>query len=95
MGVVTWIVLGLIAGVIADKRNHANGPDGVVAAMAVAVSGALLGGFIGAAAGLGDVAQAFDVGTAVVAAFVAVLMLTVYALILRDDADRRPPMPPR
>lgn len=43
MGVIAWIVLGLVVGLIADKIMHR--PHGVVIMTLIGIAGALLGGW--------------------------------------------------
>ena len=52
MGILLWIVFGLIAGVVA--KFVMPGPDsgGIVLTILLGVAGAVVGGFIGTAAGL-------------------------------------------
>lgn len=44
MGVIAWIVLGLVVGLIADKIMHS--PHGVVITTLIGIGGALLGGWV-------------------------------------------------
>jgi uncharacterized membrane protein YeaQ/YmgE (transglycosylase-associated protein family) len=43
MGVIAWIVLGLVAGLIADKIMHT--AHGIVVTTLIGIAGALLGGW--------------------------------------------------
>jgi len=54
MGIIGWIVLGLIAGAIAKAIMPGNDPGGLIITLLLGVVGALLGGFIGS--------RLFDVG---------------------------------
>jgi uncharacterized membrane protein YeaQ/YmgE (transglycosylase-associated protein family) len=45
MGIITWLILGLIAGFIASKIVHHQG-QGAVRDVLIGIGGALLGGFI-------------------------------------------------
>ena len=44
MGVIAWIVLGLVAGLIADKIMHS--PHGIIVTTLIGIAGALLGGWV-------------------------------------------------
>ena len=51
MGVIGWIVFGLIVGVIAKLVMPGRDPGGIVVTMVLGIAGALLGGWIGQALG--------------------------------------------
>jgi uncharacterized membrane protein YeaQ/YmgE (transglycosylase-associated protein family) len=53
MGLVGWIVLGLIAGVIAQFL--VGGGYGIIGSIIIGIIGAVVGGFIASALGFGDV----------------------------------------
>ena len=52
MGILGWIVFGLIVGAIAKLLMPGRDPGGIIVTMVLGVVGALLGGFIGRALGL-------------------------------------------
>ena len=85
MGILSWLVLGLIAGAIARWIMPGEGPQGILITAVIGVAGAFLGGWIGAGLGLGSV-RGFDLVSlflAIVGA--AVLLLLYHALQGRDD----------
>src|SRR5256885_15319775 len=47
MGILAWIVLGLIAGAIAKAIMPGNDPGGIVVTMIIGIVGAFIGGFLG------------------------------------------------
>ena len=47
MGILAWIVLGLIAGAIAKAIMPGNDPGGIIVTMVIGIIGALIGGFLG------------------------------------------------
>jgi uncharacterized membrane protein YeaQ/YmgE (transglycosylase-associated protein family) len=51
VGVLGWIVFGLIVGVLAKLLMPGRDPGGIIVTMALGIAGALLGGFIGQALG--------------------------------------------
>ena len=51
MGVIAWIVLGLIAGAIAKAIMPGKDPGGVIVTMLLGVAGSLIAGFLGRALG--------------------------------------------
>ena len=51
MGILAWVVLGLIAGAIAKAIMPGNDPGGIIVTMLIGIIGALMGGWIGRAVG--------------------------------------------
>jgi uncharacterized membrane protein YeaQ/YmgE (transglycosylase-associated protein family) len=49
LGVIGWIVFGLIVGAVAKLLMPGRDPGGIIVTMALGIVGALLGGFIGRA----------------------------------------------
>ena len=76
MGIIAWIVLGAIAGFIANLI--AGGGEGVIMTIVLGIVGALVGGFIaGSVLGVADV-TGLNLESIVVAVFGAVLVLVVW-----------------
>lgn len=50
-GVIAWIVFGLIVGAIAKLLMPGRDPGGFIVTMLLGIAGALVGGFLGRAAG--------------------------------------------
>ena len=77
MGIIAWIVLGLIAGAIAKLLMPGNDPGGLIVTILIGIVGAVIGGFIGTRLGFGDV-TGFDlrsIGIAILGALVLLLGL--------------------
>ena len=86
MGVLSWIILGFVAGAIAKALHRGNEPTGLLATMFVGVLGALLGGFVASAVGIGSVSGFFSLGTWLIAIVGAFVLLAVYdAITSRSD----------
>src|SRR5687768_311016 len=51
MGILAWIVFGLVVGIIAKLVTPGRDPGGFIVTMLLGIAGALLGGFIGRAMG--------------------------------------------
>ena len=84
MGILSWIVLGLIAGAIARWVMPGKGPKGILVTMVIGIVGAFLGGFIGTALGMGSV-DGFDLRSLFLSVVGAVALLLGYrALASRD-----------
>jgi uncharacterized membrane protein YeaQ/YmgE (transglycosylase-associated protein family) len=51
IGVLGWILFGLIVGIVAKLLMPGRDPGGFIVTMALGIAGALLGGFLGRAVG--------------------------------------------
>ena len=80
MGIFAWIIFGLIAGAIAKLLMPGKDPGGFFVTILIGIAGALVGGYIGTALGLGAV-TGFDLGSFVTAILGAVLLLFVYRVV--------------
>ena len=80
MGILAWIVFGLIAGVIAKLIMPGKDPGGFIITILLGVAGALVGGFIGSALGFGGV-EGFDFGSFLIAVLGAILLLVIYRMM--------------
>jgi uncharacterized membrane protein YeaQ/YmgE (transglycosylase-associated protein family) len=77
-GLVTWIVLGLVAGLLAKWLMPGRDPGGIVITILLGIGGALLGGFIGSRLlGIGDI-TGFDLRSVAIAVGGACLLLLGY-----------------
>jgi uncharacterized membrane protein YeaQ/YmgE (transglycosylase-associated protein family) len=88
MGIIGWIVLGLLAGLIAKAIMPGNDPGGFVVAAVVGVFGALLGGFVARSLGVGDVDEFFDISTWLCAIGGSLVLLAVYRLVVSRQGGR-------
>ncbi|MFI9005982.1 GlsB/YeaQ/YmgE family stress response membrane protein [Actinosynnema sp. NPDC053489] len=81
MGILGWIVLGLIAGAIAKAIMPGKDPGGIVITMLLGIVGAILGGFIGRAIFGTDIGSFFDLSTWLLAILGSVVVLAIYHLV--------------
>lgn len=77
MGLLSWIVFGLVAGIIAKFLMPGRDGGGIVITIVLGVVGAVVGGFIATALGLGDV-TGFNVRSFIIAVGGAILVLLLY-----------------
>lgn len=85
MGIIGWLVLGLLAGMIAKAIMPGDDPGGIIVTTVIGIVGALIGGFIASAVGIGDLDEFFDIGTWLIAILGSLLLLAAY----RAFAGRR------
>jgi uncharacterized membrane protein YeaQ/YmgE (transglycosylase-associated protein family) len=74
MGLLSWILLGLIAGVIADFLM--GGGFGLIGSIILGIVGAVVGGYLASLAGVGDV-TGLNIGSIVIAVIGACIVLFV------------------
>jgi uncharacterized membrane protein YeaQ/YmgE (transglycosylase-associated protein family) len=74
MGILSWILLGLLVGALAKWLMPGDDPGGMLITMLLGIAGALVGGFLGSLIGLGDVAG-FDPRSLLLAIGGAMLLL--------------------
>jgi uncharacterized membrane protein YeaQ/YmgE (transglycosylase-associated protein family) len=85
MGLISWIVIGAIAGLVARRMVPGPDPGRFIVTVILGIAGASLGGFtMGVLVGSGT--TSFDVWTMLVATLGAVMSLYLYGLIVRRTA---------
>ncbi len=77
MGIISWIIFGLIAGFLAKMIMPGKGPGGCIVTIVLGILGAMVGGFIGVQIGWGSV-KGFDLRSFGLAVAGALLLLFVY-----------------
>jgi uncharacterized membrane protein YeaQ/YmgE (transglycosylase-associated protein family) len=80
MGIISWIFMGLIVGVLAKWIMPGEDPGGIFVTILIGIAGAFLGGFIGSFIGLGSV-SGFDLISLALAVGGALLLLYGYRLL--------------
>ncbi|REK27960.1 MAG: GlsB/YeaQ/YmgE family stress response membrane protein [Planctomycetota bacterium] len=82
MGILSWAVFGLIAGVLAKWILPGKDPGGILITILLGIGGAVVGGFIGTQLGFGDV-TGFNLKSFLVAVGGALLLLLGYRMITK------------
>jgi uncharacterized membrane protein YeaQ/YmgE (transglycosylase-associated protein family) len=82
MGIISLVVVGLIAGLLAKWIVPGSGPAGFIVTALIGMAGASLGGFIVRLLG-GSGATGFNVWSVVVATLGAIVLLLLFGLIAR------------
>ena len=83
MGIIAFIVLGLLAGVIAKAIMPGDDPGGIIITALIGIVGALVGGFIAAAVfGADPLDEFFDISTWLTAVLGAIVLLVIYRIVL-------------
>jgi uncharacterized membrane protein YeaQ/YmgE (transglycosylase-associated protein family) len=82
MGILSWIIMGLIVGVVAKLIMPGDDPGGFIVTILLGIAGALLGGFVGNFFQLGDV-TGFNMVSLLLALGGSLILLILYRLIVR------------
>ena len=82
MGILGWIILGLLAGIIAKALLPGNDPGGFIITTIIGIVGAILGGWlIGSIFNSDPLDEFFDFTTWLTAIFGAVVLLVIYRMV--------------
>lgn len=79
MGILSWIIMGLIVGALAKFIMPGKDPGGIIITILIGIAGAFLGGYIGSLLGLGEV-TGFNFMSILLAIVGALILLFVYRL---------------
>jgi uncharacterized membrane protein YeaQ/YmgE (transglycosylase-associated protein family) len=77
MGFISWILLGLVVGVLAKWILPGKDPGGLIVTILIGIAGAVVGGYLATLLGLGAV-TGFNLGSLAIAVVGAILLLLVY-----------------
>ncbi|MGE5594416.1 MAG: GlsB/YeaQ/YmgE family stress response membrane protein [Hyphomicrobiales bacterium] len=91
MGILAWLLFGLIAGAIAQIILPGDDPGGsgalgILITIVIGIVGAFIGGLIGSALGFGGVTD-FDIGSMLIAILGAIILLIAWRLIARNTVE--------
>lgn len=82
MGIIAFIVLGLLAGIIAKAILPGKDPGGIIVTAIIGIVGALIGGFLaGALFDADPLDEFFDISTWLTAIVGAIILLVLYRMI--------------
>jgi uncharacterized membrane protein YeaQ/YmgE (transglycosylase-associated protein family) len=83
MGIIAFIILGLLAGIIAKAILPGDDPGGIIVTTLIGIAGALIGGFLAAALfGAHPLDEFFDISTWLTAIVGAIVLLLVYRMVV-------------
>jgi len=90
MGIIGWVLLGLVAGALAKALLPGDDPGGFIVTAIIGIVGALIGGFIAQAIGFGDpIDEFFDLSTWVAAIIGSIGLLLIYRAVVGRGRDHR------
>lgn len=83
MSIIAWIVLGLIAGIIAKFLYPGPDPGGFFLTIVIGIVGALIGGFLSTAMGFGDV-SGVNLPSLLIAVLGSLILLILFRMMRRN-----------
>ena len=89
MGILGWIVLGLVAGAIAKLIMPGNDPGGFIVTILLGIIGAVIGGFIGSRIFGRGLETFWNLQTWIVAIIGSLILLIIYRLAVGRRAVSR------
>lgn len=85
MGIIAWIILGLIAGALAKLVMPGRDPGGIIITIVLGIVGAFIGGLVwNLITGQGGV-SGLNIGSILIAVLGAVILLAIYRMIVRPE----------
>jgi uncharacterized membrane protein YeaQ/YmgE (transglycosylase-associated protein family) len=83
MGILSWILFGLVIGIIAKLLMPGRDPGGFIVTILLGIAGALLGGFIGRAMGFYGPNESAGW---IISILGAIILLALYRMMVRRRA---------
>ncbi|MFF3728124.1 GlsB/YeaQ/YmgE family stress response membrane protein [Streptomyces erythrochromogenes] len=89
MGIIAWILIGLLAGIIAKLLLPGKDPGGLIITTLIGIAGGLLGGWLGKIIfGVESIDGFFDLSTWIAAIVGSLILLILYRLLTRGRHHR-------
>ncbi|MFE7649210.1 GlsB/YeaQ/YmgE family stress response membrane protein [Streptomyces phaeoluteigriseus] len=90
MGIIAWILIGLLAGAIAKMLLPGKDPGGIIITMLIGVVGGLLGGWLGKVIfGVDSIDGFFDLSTWIAAIVGSLILLLLYRVVSGNKRTHR------
>ncbi|HAR8976071.1 TPA: GlsB/YeaQ/YmgE family stress response membrane protein [Salmonella enterica] len=83
MGIIAWIIFGLIAGVIAKLLMPGRDGGGFILTCILGIVGAVVGGWLATMSGIGGSISGFNLHSFLVAVVGAIVVLVIFRLLRR------------
>ena len=88
MGILSWIIVGLVAGILAGFFVRGDEGLGVIGRILLGIVGAIVGGFIAGAVTGGDYITGINITTIIVATIGAVVVVLLYNALVGRRGTR-------
>ncbi|HZS49077.1 MAG TPA: GlsB/YeaQ/YmgE family stress response membrane protein [Blastocatellia bacterium] len=86
MGILGWIVFGLIIGIIAKLLMPGRDPGGFIVTIIIGIVGSVIGGYIGEWLGMYQTTNGIPAGGWVMSIIGAIILLVIYRLLFRRSS---------
>lgn len=83
MGILAWIIFGLIVGAIAKFIMPGTQGGGWLITIILGIVGAMVGGFLAGVLGIGDDGNPWDIGTIAISVLGAIVVLWIYGMLTK------------
>lgn len=80
MGILSWIAMGLVVGILAKFILPGKDPGGMIITILIGIAGSFVGGYVGSFMGFGSV-TGFNVESLLLAVGGAVILLILYRIV--------------
>ncbi|MER3421748.1 MAG: GlsB/YeaQ/YmgE family stress response membrane protein [Chloroflexota bacterium] len=87
MGILAWIVLGLIAGALAKLLMPGSDPGGIIVTILLGIGGAIVGGFLWSLLTGNPGVTELSLGSILIATLGAIVLLVLYRLVMGRRAS--------
>ena len=81
MGILTWIIIGLVAGLLGKLIMPGDDPGGIIVTILLGIVGAFVGGFVVNLFG-GAGVTGFNIWSVLVATLGAIILLAIYRAVV-------------
>ena len=82
MGILTWIIIGLIAGALGKLIMPGDDPGGIIVTILIGIAGAFVGGFVVNLLFGGGAVTGINVASILVATLGAIILLAIYRALV-------------
>jgi len=90
VGIIAWILIGLLAGAIAKLLLPGKDPGGIIITMLIGIVGGLLGGWLGKVIfGVDSIDGFFDLSTWIAAIVGSLILLVLYRVVTGNRRSHR------
>jgi uncharacterized membrane protein YeaQ/YmgE (transglycosylase-associated protein family) len=90
VGIIAWILIGLLAGAIAKLLLPGKDPGGIIITMLIGIAGGLLGGWLGKVIfGVDSVDGFFELSTWIAAIVGSLILLVLYRMVTGNRRSHR------
>jgi len=90
MGIIAFIILGLLGGALAKALLPGDDPGGIIVTALIGIAGALIGGFLaGALFDADPMDEFFDISTWLTAIVGSIVLLLIYRLVVNREHGLR------